>query len=192
MTRQRITAGGILLFGVALGAVAATLLHDSRIPEAQAQQSMKTTEKAALVAEIETIKGKLPDQAHAMQDVGYHFSNLWFAGRNEHWDLANFYWLEVRSHLRWAVRIIPVRKDNAGQEVDLRAILQAFENTPLKQLEEAIKAKDKSKFEKEYRFTMETCYACHKASDKPFIRLQMPTQPETPIINFDPKADWPK
>jgi hypothetical protein len=52
--------------------------------------------------------------------------------------------------------------------------------------------KDKAQFEKEYRFTLETCYACHKASDKPFIRLQMPTQPETPIINFDPKADWPQ
>jgi hypothetical protein len=76
--------------------------------------------------------------------------------------------------------------------VDLRAILQAFENTPLKQLEDAIQAKDKGKFEKEYRFTLETCYACHKASDKPFIRLQIPTHPETPIINFDPKADWPQ
>ncbi len=191
MTRQRITAGGILIFGVVLGAVVTALLYDSRIPEAKAQQP-KTPELTALAAEIETIKGKLPDQAHAMQDVGYHFSNLWFAGQKEHWELASFYWLEVRSHLRWAVRIIPIRKDNAGKEIDLRAILQAFENTPLKQLEDAIKAKDKAHFEKEYRFTLETCYACHKASDKPFIRLQIPTQPETHVINFDPQADWPK
>ena len=192
MTRHRVTACGILFFGVVLGAAITTLLHEARVPEAQAQQPNKVPDLAKLAAEIETIKGKLPDQAHAMQDVGYHFSNLWFAGQQEHWELANFYWLEVRSHLRWAVRIIPVRKDNAGRDIDLKAILQAFENTPLKQLEDAIKAKDKAKFEKEYRFTLETCYACHKASDKPFIRLQMPTQPETPIINFDPNADWPK
>ena len=76
----------------------------------------------ALAAEIETIKGKLPDQAHAMQDVGYHFSNLWFAGQKEHWDLANFYWSETRSHLRWAIRIIPLRKDNAGNDVDVQSV----------------------------------------------------------------------
>jgi hypothetical protein len=192
MTRQRFAACCLLFVGALSGAVLTAILNEARIPQAKAQPGQKTPDQATLAAEIETIKGKLPDQAHAMQDVGYHFSNLWFAGQKEHWDLANFYWLEVRSHLRWAVRIIPVRKDNAGQEVNLPAILQAFENTPLKQLEEAIKAKDKARFDKEYRFTMETCYACHKASDKPFIRLQIPTQPETPIINFDPKADWPE
>jgi hypothetical protein len=192
MTRQRFAACCLLFVGALSGAVLTAILNEARIPQANAQPGQKTPDLATLAAEIETIKGKLPDQAHAMQDVGYHFSNLWFAGQKEHWDLANFYWLEVRSHLRWAVRIIPVRKDNAGQEVNLPAILQAFENTPLKQLEEAIKAKDKARFDKEYRFTMETCYACHKASDKPFIRLQIPTQPETPIINFDPKADWPE
>jgi hypothetical protein len=192
MTRQRFTACCLLFVGALAGALLTAILNEARIPQANAQQGQKTPDLATLAAEIEAIKGKLPDQAHAMQDVGYHFSNLWFAGQKEHWDLANFYWLEVRSHLRWAVRIIPIRKDNAGQEVNLPAILEAFENTPLKQLEEAIKAKDKSRFEKEYRFTTETCYACHKASDKPFIRLQIPTQPETPVINFDPKAEWPK
>ena len=127
-----------------------------------------------------------------MQDVGYHFSNLWFAGQHENWDLANFYWSETRSHLRWAVRVIPKRKDNAGQEVDLIAILAGFENGPLKQLQEAITGHDKAAFEKTYRTSMETCYSCHKAADKPFLRLQIPTRPETPIMNFDPHANWPR
>jgi len=146
----------------------------------------------AIKAEIEAIKEKLPDQAHVMHDVDYHFANLWFAGEKEHWKLANFYWSETRSHLRWAVRIIPKRKDDAGQLIDLEAILQAFENTPLKQLQDAIAAKDKQAFVKSYKFTLETCYACHKAADKPFLRPQIPSQPETHIINFDPLADSPK
>lgn len=145
-----------------------------------------------LATELEAIKSKLPDQAHAMQDAGYHFSNLWFAGRKENWDLAKFYWAETRSHLRWAVRIIPKRKDSAGREVDLTAILQAVENSPLKQLEDSIKAKDAVAFDKAYRFTLENCYSCHKASEKPYLRPQIPTQPETAIINFDLKAEWPK
>ena len=50
------------------------------------------------------------------------------------------------------------------------AILQALENSPLKQLGEAIASKDAAGFDKAYRFTLEGCYACHKAADKPYIR----------------------
>jgi hypothetical protein len=145
-----------------------------------------------VAAEIEAIKARLPDQAHAMQDVGYHFSNLWFARQKENWPLAEFYNNEVRSHLRWAVRIIPKRTNSVGQEIDLEAILQSFENAPWTQMKDAIAAKDSAAFDKAYRFALETCYSCHKASDKPFMRLQFPTQPESPIINFDPHANWPQ
>jgi hypothetical protein len=180
---------GVFLLGMFLGAAGYALVAvehrviaaDKSVPDLQ-----------SLAAEIEAIKGKLPGQAHAMQDVGYHFSNLWFAGQKEHWDLAHFYWGETRSHLRWAVRIIPKRKHSGGSEVDLAAILQAVENSPLKQIEDAIKSKDKAAFENAYRFTIDGCYSCHKASEKAYLRPQIPTQPETPIINFDPSADWPK
>lgn len=182
---------GILLLGVILGSAGFAVLTSAERP-AFAQANKAAPSLQSLSAEIETIKGKLPDQAHAMQDVGYHFSNLWFAGQKEHWALANFYWSETRSHLRWAVRIIPRRKDAAGQEVNLEAILQAVEDSPLKQLEDAIKTKDSVAFDKAYRFTLESCYACHKASDKPYIRPQIPTRPEAQIINFDPSAEWPR
>ena len=177
-----------LFIGVCIGAAVHAILFHST-PSAIAQSSKPGQ---GLLAEIEAIKGKLPDQSHAMQDVSYHFSNLWFAGKHENWDLANFYWSETRSHLHWAVRIIPVRKDNAGIEVKLVEILEGMENGPLKQLGQAIAAHDHSAFEKTYRTTMETCYGCHKAADKPFLRLQIPAQPESPIINFDAKADWPR
>lgn len=176
--------------GVFLGAAGNALLHPVA-NTAVAETAKPAPDVATLAAEIESIKGKLPDQAHAMQDVGYHFSNLWFAGQREHWDLANFYWLETRSHLRWAIRIIPLRKDNAGNDVDVQDILTGFENGPLKELQDAIAAKDKSLFEKRYRSTLENCYSCHKTADKPFIRPQMPSQAETHIINFDPSANWP-
>ena len=40
------------------------------------------------------------------------------------------------------------------QELNLPAILQSLENSPLKQLGESIKAKDRGAFEKAYRFGM--------------------------------------
>jgi hypothetical protein len=189
MATQRISSSAALLLSLFLGAAGHALISPTGHQTAEAKDASLAPD---LKAEIEAIKAKLPDQAHAMQDVGYHFSNLWFARQNENWPLAEFYNNETRSHLRWAVRIIPKRKDLAGQEIDLEAILQAFENSPWTQLKDAISAKDAASFDKAYRFALETCYACHKASDKPFIRLQIPTRPETPIINFDPQSGWPR
>jgi hypothetical protein len=178
----------VLVLGASFGALAHSLFDSAR-NTVLAQQAASSPDVTALAAEMNAIKGKLPDQAHAMQDVGYHFSNLWFAGRAQNWPLAGFYNQEVLSHLKWAVRIIPKRKDLAGAEIDLEAILQAFENSPWTQMKEAIASEDAAGFDKSYRFMLETCYACHKASDKPFIRLQIPTEPESPIIHFDPAAE---
>jgi hypothetical protein len=126
-----------------------------------------------------------------MQDVANQFTNVWFAEGKQHWELANFYLGETRNHLRWAVRIIPKRKDRAGREVDLVSILQSVENGALKQLEAAIKSKNDERFVAAYKFSLESCYACHKAADKPYLRPQIPTGPGTQIINFDPRAKWP-
>ena len=80
---------------------------------------------------VEALEKLVPDQAHIMADVGDHFTNLWFAGRAENWPLADFYLGETKSHLRWAVRRIPIRKDNQGREINLGDILEAFENSQL-------------------------------------------------------------
>jgi hypothetical protein len=179
-----------LLGGLCLG-IALDNHGTVRQLEAKDSRGSQGSEVTALKAEIQAIKDRLPDQAHAMQDVANQFTNVWFAERKRHWDLTNFYLGETRNHLRWAVRIIPKRKDNAGREVDLVSILQAMENGPLKQLEGAIKASDHDRFVAAYKFSIETCYACHKASDKPYLRPQIPAGPGTQIINFDPKANWP-
>jgi hypothetical protein len=68
------------------------------------------------------LKDKAPDQAHAMVSVAYHYNSLWFAAEADNWPLAQFYLNETRSHMRWSVRIIPVRKDNSGREIKLHDI----------------------------------------------------------------------
>jgi hypothetical protein len=150
-----------------------------------------TSEIASLRAEVEQLKGKAPDQAHAMSDVGYHFANLWFAGQKRNWPLAKFYLDETRSHLKWAVRIIPVRKTKAG-DLDLRGILEAVDNSVLSEIQKGIQAEDLSKFTNAYRLSLESCYSCHKAAEKPYLRVQIPEQPESRMINFDPAAKWPE
>jgi hypothetical protein len=177
---------GLLIAGWA----AARAFH--LIGQATPAQAAAPTAVPSVESDLQQLKDKAPDQAHAMTSVAYHFNNLWFAGEAQNWPLAQFYWNETRSHLRWAVRVIPVRKDNAGVEIKLADILQAMENTPLEQLQKSIERKNYTDFVAAYKFSLETCYACHKAADKPYLRPQIPEHPAEPTINFDPQATWPK
>ena len=42
-----------------------------------------------------------------------------------------------------------------------------------------------------FKESLTMCYSCHKAADKPYLRPQIPTEPASRIMNFDPKANWP-
>ena len=178
---------GVLL---AVGLGAGLLLSGaSELPfepqaHAQPQATPKPGEVDAAQVDAQTLKERLPDQAHVMADVGYHFANLWFAADKQHWPLAKYYLDETRSHLKWAVRIQPVRKTSAGTKVDLNGILEAVDNTMLAEVGKAIESRDSARFETQYRQTLVGCYACHTACEKPFLRLQVPAAPGAPIIDF--------
>jgi hypothetical protein len=140
-------------------------------------------------SDTQAMDARLPDQAHAMADVGYHFANLWFAAQNKNWALASYYLDTTQSHLRWAVQIRPFRTTKSGAQVDLNGILEAVNNTMLKALANAIDGKDAAGFETAYRQTMAGCYACHTACEKPFLRLRIPEAPGATIVNFAPEEE---
>ena len=151
---------------------------------AAASQPAGADELAALKADVARLKEIVTDQSHVMADVSNHFANLWFAGQNENWPLAQFYADETHSHLKWAVRVIPFRKDRAGRQVDLGGILTALEQTSLKDLDDAIKKKDKPRFTAAYQQQLTNCMACHQAASKEFIHLQIPARPDSNLIDF--------
>ncbi|MCX7144271.1 MAG: hypothetical protein NT123_25200 [Proteobacteria bacterium] len=147
------------------------------------------TNSADLMKELEALKRLLPDQAHGMADVDYHFANLWFAAHNANWPLAEFYLGETRSHLNWVVRMRPVRRLAAGGELDLRPVLQGVESSGLSDIKASINKRDLSAFEAAYRGTMMQCYGCHAASEKPYLRLRIPEAPATRMIDRQGKAN---
>jgi len=171
--------GAVLLLGGA-----SEFLFD---PQARAQEmpAPKSSGVAAVPMDRQTLNDRLPDQSHAMQDAGYHFENLWFAGDKQNWPLASYYLRKTQAYLELAVRIKPVRKTQAG-DVNLKGILDAVNNGLLAQVDQAITNKDVAHFRTAYRQTIEGCNACHSACEKSYIRLQLPTAPSTTIIHFDP------
>ncbi|MEO5916504.1 MAG: hypothetical protein ABIS50_19865 [Luteolibacter sp.] len=50
-----------------------------------------------------------------------------------------------------------------------------------------IAAKDSDAFRNKYEQTLTSCYSCHVAAGKPFLRLQIPKQSEAQIICFEPQ-----
>ena len=189
-------AGVLLAVGIGVGLLlsgAAGLVWEPLALQAHAQQQPSPKPSVAVAAQldVQTLSERSPDQSHAMADVGYHFANLWFAADKQNWALADYYLDETRSHLRWAVRIHPVRQTKAG-EVDLKGILDAVDNSFLTGIGAAITNKDSVKFKIAYRQTIEGCYACHKACEKPFLRPQVPNAASVSILNFDPNATWPE
>lgn len=171
---HRVARSTVIMF-----AVVACLAIGSRLAHAQ--------DAAALKAEIDALRALVPSQSHAMMDVDYQFSNLWFAAANENWPLAEFYLNETRSHLAWAVRLRPVRRLSSGGEFDLRPMLQAVEGTALVVLRAAVEKRDRTGFEQAYRQTMDACFGCHQAAEKPYLRPHVPDAPSSRMIDFRPK-----
>ena len=149
-------------------------------------------EIAALKVEVERLKGLAPSASVAMADVGLHFSNLWFAGQNKNWPLATYYFNEGRNHVRWLIRINPMPKGPEGAPVDLKGIFDAIDTSTFAAVKAAIDKKDSMQFAVAYKKMLESCYQCHKAVGRPYLRPMIPkTLPQT-IINIDSNATWPE
>ena len=69
-------------------------------------------------------------------------------------------------------------------EIDLRGILEGMDRSLLTGLQRTIEARDLAAFSKAYRDTLSGCYACHQASEKPYLRLRVPEAPEGRMIEF--------
>ncbi len=82
--KNQVRGGGVFVAGLAVGLMWAGLLGTATWAAGEDVGGSPT----ALRAELDTIKGKLPGQAHAMMDVAYHYDNLWFAGQHGNWPLA--------------------------------------------------------------------------------------------------------
>lgn len=187
MTKTTFFHGLVIFFcGVIAGAVFVWQWKGPATVAAQGQAS--APDLAAMQADIAHLKEVIPSQSHTMTDVGFQFANLWFAGQKKNWPLADFYLNEARQHIRWTIRIRPVRKDPAGNSVDLNPIFDSINDGILNKLKQSIDNKDVAQFEAAYKQTLAGCYSCHQASGKPYLHPVVPTEPPQTIIKFEPDA----
>lgn len=180
-----------LTAGIAIGVSLPALSAQQREGGGRRGPRLPTMEE--LPQEVALLKQLIPTNSTIMMDVQWHWTNLWFAGKKRNWPLAQYYFNESRGHIQWLVRKNPTIRNNAEQkDVDLVGIFDGIDTSSLAMVKDAIEKKDGPTFDKNYKLMLESCYACHKAVGRAYIRPQMPTAQVQSMVNMDLTAAWPQ
>jgi hypothetical protein len=100
----------------------------------------------------------------AMVEVGHRYAELQFAGLDRNWDAAAYQATKIRLALELAVERRPKRGPS----------MQPFLVGSLSALEQAIAARDGSRFDESFEALTAGCNACHAAEQVPFFRVVPP------------------
>ncbi len=92
-----------------------------------------------------------------------HFK-LWYAGAVQNWALANYELGQIRANMVDAKNLYP---NNSKANMSIMT-------TPADDLDEAIKAKDNTKFSKAFTKLTAACNSCHEATGFGFIKIRDP------------------
>ena len=185
----------LVMCGVLLGRAADRVGYPGALfPTVAAQQGRAAAPPPtleSLAADVAQLKAIQPSNSHIMMDVQFHWTNLWFAAQKKDWEFAQYQFNEMRGHIQWLMRKAPIIRGQDGMDVDVKSIFDAVDTSSLADVKAAIEKKDSVKFAAAYKTMIESCYSCHKAVGRPYLRPMIPTAPAMTVINLDPKATWP-
>jgi len=119
-----------------------------------------------------------PGLGEFMSQIQVHHAKLWFAGKEENWDLANFEIGEIQE----ALNDIP-KYCADGPEVKSIGMI----TTPIYNLTNAIKEKDEKKFVSDFTVLTATCNDCHKETNHGFNLIKIPDVPPVSNQIFKPQ-----
>ena len=160
------------------------LIAGCNLPDDSARQR----EVAALQAEVQALKAAQagtaapaqegPELGAQMLELQIRHARLWQAGEAENWLLAQFQLAELRENFGG---IVETNGEHAAlQPQKLSEVLPAMTEPALAQLQAAVDAHDKAKFEAGYDALSTGCNACHAAADHGFLVIQ---RPRTPLLD---------
>ena len=121
-----------------------------------------------------------------MKDVTCHFASLWLAAKQQRWPLGGFLYLaETRAHLRWAVRIIPVRKTPLGQKLKLADLLDPMDKSVLKGLPATLAPRTPRPSARKMSRPSAPAIPAASPPGNRSSACKFPHQPEAQIIRFE-------
>jgi hypothetical protein len=109
-------------------------------------------------------------------------AKLWFAGKQNNWDLAAYEIDEIKEGLEDAARLHP-----SFDGVPVAEMIKTIIDPRIAGLEKAVRAKSSTNFMVAFDELTSGCNSCHVGANKPFIRIQRPTESPLTNQNFAPE-----
>jgi hypothetical protein len=122
-----------------------------------------------------------PGLGEFMTATQLRHAKLWFAGKDNNWDLAAYEIDEIKEGLEDAARLHPT-----VDGVPVAEMIKTILIPRIEQLETAVKAKNSSRFIAAFDELTNGCNSCHAGASKPFIHIQRPTEPPLTNQSFAP------
>jgi hypothetical protein len=128
-------------------------------------------------------KGVLPTGPWRVHDRDeLRHAKLWFAGKQNNWDLAAYEIDEIKEGLEDAARLHPT-----FDGVPVAEMIKTIIDPRIEELEKAVRAKSSAKFSVAFDELTSGCNSCLAGANKPFIRIQRPTAFPLTNQNFAPE-----
>ena len=123
-----------------------------------------------------------PGLGEFMTATQLRHAKLWFAGKQNNWDLAAYEIDEIKEGLEDAARLHPTLDG-----VPVAEMIKTIIDPRIEELEKAVRAKSSAKFSIAFDELTSGCNSCHAGAHKPFIRIQRPTESPLTNQNFAPE-----
>ncbi len=135
-----------------------------------------------LQAKVDSLNQQLaqtykPGLGEFMMGIQVHHAKIWFAGKNQNWDLADFEVGEIKETLDDVKKYCTDRPEIKSLPI-LYPALDSVNN--------AIKAKDLKRFETSFILLTNSCNRCHQSTHHQFNVIKIPETP--PFTNQEFKA----
>lgn len=122
---------------------------------------------------IDSLEKKLantykPGFGEFMSSIQIHHAKLWFAGKNQNWELADFEIHEIAETID-AIKEYQTEREESKNVDTLKPALDA--------VNDAIRKKDSALFNSSYLSLTSTCNNCHKAVNFGFNVVKVPETP---------------
>ena len=117
-----------------------------------------------------------PGLGEFMTATQLRHAKLWFAGKENNWDLAAYEIDEIMEGLEEAAKQFPTHDG-----IPVADMIKANIDPAVEELRKAVGAKSSAKFAVAFDKLSSACNTCHTGANKPFIRIQRPTS--SPLSN---------
>jgi hypothetical protein len=107
-----------------------------------------------------------------MNHLQLYTNKLWFAAKNQNWELAAFYLEETEETMEEVAG-----HDIVEDGVRINEQMKTWGIPAIEPVEKAIESKELKSFELEYTNLITNCNGCHTATKHSFIKIKTPDAP---------------